>query len=38
LLKPHVMPLPMASPERCSAAVAAHLHGTGKILVLILRR
>ena len=38
LLKPHVMPLPMASPERCSAAVAAHLQGTGKILVLILRR
>jgi len=38
LLKPHVMPLPMTSPERCSAGVAAHLHGTGKILVLILKR
>ena len=38
LLKPHVMPLPMATPERCSPAVAAHLHGTGKILVLILKR
>jgi hypothetical protein len=38
LLKPHVMPLPMHSPDRCSAAVAAHLNGNGKILVLILGR
>lgn len=38
LLKPNLMQLPMASPERCSAAVAAHLNGSGKILVLILRR
>jgi hypothetical protein len=38
LLKPRLMQLPMTSPERCSAAVAAHLNGSGKILVLILRR
>ena len=38
LLQPHLMQLPMTSPERCSAAVAAHLNGNGKILVLILRR
>jgi len=38
LLKPNLMQLPMEVPDRCSAAVAAHLNGRGKILVFILKR